>query len=302
MKDRARSPGFCYQAAGMPEDFGNLGMHVALRLHQRHGQSDVKLELLPLAFARIRQIVEELQSSLQLCLRLDHCRASRGLLTGFGPVDHCLFDRSGLSVVMREQTWLLICNFGKALVQHRSDARVKLTPLAVKERLMSSVLNERVLEDIDGVRRYAAKAEKLGLYEPFQRLSQALLRKRFCNCTYHLIRNHSTNCCAGLCYLFCRTQTIEPGDQQTLQSVRNRQRWKRTAEQIFVVELVEQPSLQDCPDQLLDEQWHPIRKVDDLAVDLARQPFAGDLIRHRDNLTTAEPVEHEGGGVRVARP
>src|SRR6516225_5931037 len=57
VKDRARSPGFCYEAAGMTEDFGNLGMHVALRLHQRHGQSDVKLELRPLAFARIRQIV-----------------------------------------------------------------------------------------------------------------------------------------------------------------------------------------------------------------------------------------------------
>jgi len=51
-----------------------------------------------------------------------------------------------------------------------------------------------------------------------------------------------------------------------------------------------------------DKQRHSIRKIDDLAADLARQPLAGDLIRHGDHLTTAEPVEHEGRSMRVARP
>ena len=132
VKDRARSPGFCYEAAGMPEDFGNLGMHVALRLHQRHGQSDLEIELLSLPFARVRQIGEEPQRSPQLRFRLEHCRAGRGLLTGFGPVDHCLFDRSGLGVVMREQRGLLIRYFGEALVQHRCNAGVKLTPFSME--------------------------------------------------------------------------------------------------------------------------------------------------------------------------
>jgi hypothetical protein len=103
-------------------------------------------------------------------------------------------------------------------------------------------------------------------------------------------------------YLFCRTQTIEPSDQQALQSVGNRERRERSPAQIFVVEPAQQASLQDGPDQLFDEQRHAIRKVDDLAVDLTRQPLASDLIRHGDDLATVEPVEHEGGGVRVARP
>ena len=95
---------------------------------------------------RVRQIGDQLQSSPQLRFRLDHCRASRGLLTGLAPVDNRLFYGSGLGVVMRQQAGLLICNFGEAFFQHRSDAGVKLTPPAAEEGLVGGILKEGVLE------------------------------------------------------------------------------------------------------------------------------------------------------------
>src|SRR5215470_7167784 len=95
---------------------------------------------------------------------------------------------------------------------------------------------------------------------------------------------------ADLRYLFCRTQTIEAGDQQALQGVGYRQLRNRGVEQIFVVELEQQPALADSLDQLFDEQWHAVRKFDDLAVDPAWQSSPDDMIRHGGHIAIVQPV------------
>ena len=104
----------------MTEDFGNLGMHVALRLHQRHGQSDLKLELLPLAFGRIREIREELQTSPQLRFRLEHGGTGCGLPAGFGPIGHRLFKHAGFGQVVSQDSRL---RFGDARELPFEDVR-----------------------------------------------------------------------------------------------------------------------------------------------------------------------------------
>src|SRR6516162_2059601 len=123
--------------------------------------------------------------------------------------------------------------------------------------------------------RSASAEEKLRLHEPLQRIMEMPLGKGIGNRPYYLIREPSAERGTGLGYLFCWTQTIEPSDQQALQSVGYRQPRQRDAEQIFVIELAQQPTFQDGLDELFDKQWHAIRQVDDLAVNLARQAFAG---------------------------
>ena len=130
---------------------------------------------------------------------------------------------------------------------------MKLTPLTVEERLMSRILNEGVLEEVDRVRWHAATVEKPRLDEPFQRIFEALLGKRVGNPPYQLISEPSAERRTGLGYLLCRTQTIEPGGQQALQSFGNRQPRQRDVEQIFVIELAQQPTFQDGLDQLFDK-------------------------------------------------
>jgi len=137
---------------------------------------------------------------------------------------------SGLGVVMRQQPRLPLSGFGEVLLQHRGDTDVELSPPAAQQRLVGGVLKQRMPEHIDGVRWLTAMVKKLGLHEPFQRLSQALLGKPIGNRTHRLIRKLSNERRAGLCHLFCRTQTIEPGGQQPLQCVRNRQWRQRTTE------------------------------------------------------------------------
>ena len=73
-------------------------------------------------------------------------------------------------------------------------------------------------------------------------------------------------------------------------------------QQIFVVTLEQQSTLQHGLDQLFDEQRHPVGALDDLVADLAWQSFAGKMIRYRRHFTIAQTVQHDGGRVRVVRP
>src|ERR1700730_11138744 len=205
MQDRTRRFGLDDQPARAAEYFRYFGVHMALRFHQRRRQCDLKVELLSLALPRIRQVGDQQQPSSQLRFRLDHRRTSRGLSTGFAPVDNCSFYGSSLGVVMRHQPRLLICNFGEALLQHRSDARVKLAPPAAEERLVGGILKERVPEEIDNIRWRAAAVAELRLDERLQRLSQPLLGKPISNRADRLIRKLSAERRTDLSNLFCRT-------------------------------------------------------------------------------------------------
>src|SRR6516165_5263002 len=128
-----------------------------------------------------------------------------------------------------------------------------------------------MLEEIDSVRWRAATVQKLRLDERLQPLLNPMLGKPISNRAYRLMRKLSAERRTDLRYLFGRAQTIEAGDQQALQSARNRQRRNPTVQPIFVV-------------------------------DLARQSFAGDVFRYGGHLTIAQPVQHYRGGVRVAGP
>src|SRR6516162_6372327 len=94
---------------------------------------------------------------------------------------------------MRQQPRLPLSGFGEVLLQHRGDTDVELSPPAAQQRLVGGVLKQRMPEHIDGVRWLTAMVKKLGLHEPFQRLSQALLGKRIGNRTHRLIKNSRTS-------------------------------------------------------------------------------------------------------------
>jgi hypothetical protein len=72
-----------------------------------------------------------------------------------------LFYRSDSGVVMCQQRLLLICDFGEALVQHRSDAGVKVALPAAHEGFTGSILKQRLAEKIDSSRRRAATVKKV---------------------------------------------------------------------------------------------------------------------------------------------
>ena len=116
------------------------------------------------------------------------------------------------------------------------------------------------------------------------------------------MRSVSSETGTGLRHLFSLAQTIEPGDQQPLQAIRDRECWQRAAKQISVVVLAQQAALQDGLDQLFDEQRHAIGMIDDVAVYLTWQPLAGNPIGHGNDLRMAQAIEYNGCGIRVARP
>jgi hypothetical protein len=79
-------------------------------------------------------------------------RALGGFLPGLLPVGKSLPHESRLGVVMREEFGLGLFDVSNFLLQHLSDLLVISLTGALEQRLIGRVLNERVLEEIPGLR------------------------------------------------------------------------------------------------------------------------------------------------------
>jgi hypothetical protein len=75
-------------------------------------------------------------------------RALPSLLPGPPPVRNGLLDEPGLGVVLRHQLRLGLDNLGKLRRQHLGTALMILLPGALQQRLIRSLLDEGMFEDV----------------------------------------------------------------------------------------------------------------------------------------------------------
>src|SRR6516165_7911276 len=98
----------------------------AFRFHQRRRrESNLQLELPPLALAGIRQFGNQLQPSSQLRDRLDKSRFRGGFLARPRPIRNCLLDEASLSEMVRENLRPSLCNTRETLFERVSDPCVQ---------------------------------------------------------------------------------------------------------------------------------------------------------------------------------
>ena len=69
-------------------------------------------------------------------------------------------DETCLGVVMRQQFWLGLYCLWKALLQHLRNLLMQLLACALEQRLIGSVLNQGMLEEIVRLRRQPALVEQ----------------------------------------------------------------------------------------------------------------------------------------------
>src|SRR6516225_9243606 len=104
--------------------------------------------------------------------RFGHCRTSSGQLPGFLPPFDGLIDETRLGEVMSQQFWFGRGGADQIVAQCLSDAAVQNLAPALKQVLISRILNERMLKAVFGFRRKALHQEYVGLSQPFQRRLQ----------------------------------------------------------------------------------------------------------------------------------
>ena len=125
----------------------------------------LQAQLVQAALRGLGQRVEERQPLGEVTDRFDIGRALHGAEPGPLPVTHGGRTEAGLREVMGEQLGLRFDGFGKPLDQYLRDPLVILLPVALQQRLIGGILNERMPERVDDVGGQAPPVEQSGLHE-----------------------------------------------------------------------------------------------------------------------------------------
>src|SRR5262245_56609294 len=86
-------------------------------------------------------------------------------LPGLLPIGNRLLRESRFGVVVGEQFRLGLNHLKKALLQHPSNLLVILLPGALKERRISGILDEGMLEDVPPLFSQASLIENIGFHQ-----------------------------------------------------------------------------------------------------------------------------------------
>src|SRR5262249_53195722 len=126
------------------------------------------LEFDPLATQRGTgcQGCDLVKSTSELRYRFNQCRSLQRLLPRLAPPLNCRFGHAGLGEVMRQQFRFGRSSAGKFIAKGFAGATVQSWARALEKILKSRVLNERVLETIVSIRRWALPQEDVGISEP----------------------------------------------------------------------------------------------------------------------------------------
>ena len=141
--------------AGFPQDPRHFRRGIAARRRKAHGQSEQQRQLGRGALGASRLPPQQFDRRLQMPHRL-HVRGSRrGALPGRRPEADGLVRGAALGQMMRHELGLPLLQLRKAVAQHGRNLPVQRLALALQQRFVSGVANERVLEQIFALRRHA---------------------------------------------------------------------------------------------------------------------------------------------------
>ena len=155
-----------------------FAIHKVARERQSVRESDFKLDLFATQIRRGRQGRDLVKRPFELLCAFKKRGSRQRALSRCAPPFDSGFGQPCLREVMREQLRLGCSSGGKLIAQNLTRAAVQSLATALKQVLISRILNERMLKAVFGFRRKALHQEYVGLSQPFQRRS-AVLRPPF---------------------------------------------------------------------------------------------------------------------------
>src|SRR5712691_7023433 len=157
---------------GAPIGLFHFWGHIAPGLHEGRGQGELQGEGVLAAFRRAWQGLEQGHPLAEMPQSFDMGGALDGTPASLLPVANSLLQQTGFGVVMRQQLGLGRGSVKKLLRQDLGNALVDMLPSTLEQRLIGGVLDQRVVENIAGLRWYTALIDDLDLHQPRQCLLQ----------------------------------------------------------------------------------------------------------------------------------
>src|ERR1700730_7391738 len=96
--------------------------------------------------------MQQAETPLEMGNRFDVSQSLRGMLPRPKPLINRALRIAGGRQMMGEQFWLALDEIGEMLFEPRRDARVQFLPSPAQQGRIGSVLHQRVLEQVGGVR------------------------------------------------------------------------------------------------------------------------------------------------------
>ena len=148
---------------GAGEVAKHLRSRISLRRNQGHAEQCAHPELLPVARGARRNPIESREPLAQMAHRFDVGRVLDGALARLLPVPDRLLGESGLREMVGELLGLLLGRIGEARLEGLRDLPVELLAAPLEERLVGRLLDQRMLEDVAGMRHRPTLVEQLRL-------------------------------------------------------------------------------------------------------------------------------------------
>ena len=96
-------------------------------------------------------------------------KAVGGMATGLQPLIDRTSDISSGGQMMGQQFGLALDEIGEILLQHIGDPGMQFLPPRAQQRAVGGILDQRVLEQVGGLRAVTAKEQQPGIVELIQR-------------------------------------------------------------------------------------------------------------------------------------
>jgi hypothetical protein len=194
--------------------------------------------------------------------RFRGCRLRQGRLPGPPPVLERLLEEACLHAVVGEDFRPCGDDVRELLLQHVRHAGVQLLAPALEQAGVGGLLHQRVLEHIDRLRRQAAAEDQPRADEPIERQGQpgSVQAGRV---GQQLMRKLPADRSSDLRHLpGHRAETVEPRQQRGVKCGRDRRGRGWARGEGFARPL--RAGLEHGLGQLLEEERHPVRALDDL--------------------------------------
>ena len=135
----------------------------------------MEVELSPEAFRPVGQMLEHVEPSGEVCDGFRIRRSFVSTLARVLPVTDGLLNQARLGAMVGEQFGLDLGRLRKSLGKHLSDPLMELLASALQQRMVGRLLDQRMLEGVDRVRRGAAPVHEFRIHETSQGVLQRWL-------------------------------------------------------------------------------------------------------------------------------
>ena len=156
--------------------------------------------------------ITQSQSPLELHASFRQGRPFGGSLTGASVVRSSLRDQARLGTVMPEKAGLRLLHIWNLLQKCLHDSSVQNATSGAQKAFVSGVLNQSMLEDVDGIGRDATAEGQFGSEELIDPLQEGRFGQ-LCDGGKHLVRKLPPDDRADLRHLFRSRKAIESGHQ-----------------------------------------------------------------------------------------